>query len=269
MPVEAQVEHVPLSKRRLLEFLEGQKGPVTAKAASIDLDTRASTVTEMLERCAAQGLVERDEKQRPREYVLTDVGRKRLDFFRSSRGKSQPESVPAGESNPGSEADREQAGSVKLRELKDEVARQFEGLREDMRDLFEALNLRPSPGEELRERAEQVCHRLESLAEQAKADAQGEAVRNVYRARYELLSLGFLDSKEEARARIADLEGTVGREAAEQVARLVSLEVKIDSSWGEDAKTLRSILELRDAMHLPASVFGLGGESSDADATEE
>src|SRR6266849_8704641 len=102
MPVEAQVEHVPLSKRRLLEFLEGQ-GPVTAKAASIDLDSRASTVTEMLERCAAQGLVERDEKQRPREYVLTDVGRKRLDFFRSRQGESRPESAADRESNPGSE----------------------------------------------------------------------------------------------------------------------------------------------------------------------
>jgi hypothetical protein len=44
MPVEAQIDHIPLSEHRLLEFLEGQKGPVTAKVASIDLDTRASTV---------------------------------------------------------------------------------------------------------------------------------------------------------------------------------------------------------------------------------
>ena len=44
MPVETQIEHIPLSKHRLLEFLEGRKGPVTAKVASIDLDTRASTV---------------------------------------------------------------------------------------------------------------------------------------------------------------------------------------------------------------------------------
>jgi len=262
MPVEAQVEHVPLSKRRLLEFLEGQ-GPVTAKAASIDLDSRASTVTEMLERCAAQGLVERDEKQRPREYVLTDVGRKRLDFFRS--GKSQPASVPDGESNPSSEEEREQPGSVNLRELKEEVSRQFEGLREDMRDLFEALNLRPLPGEGLRERAEQVRHRLESLAAQEKADAHREAISKLYRAHYELRSLGLLDSKREARARIADLEGTVGKETAEQVARLVSLEGEIYS----DAETLRAVLELREALDLRGSVFGMGGESSDASAAGE
>ncbi len=237
MPVEAQVEHVPLSKRRLLEFLEGQ-GPVTAKAASIDLDSRASTVTEMLERCAAQGLVERDEKQRPREYVLTDVGRKRLDFFRS--GKSQPESVPEGESNPGSEEEREQPGSVNLSELKEEVSRQFEGLREDMRDLFETLNVRPAPGEGTRARVERLRDRLESLAEQAKPEPPTEAVLNLYRAHYELRSLGWLDSKDEVKVRIADLDGTVGKEAGEQIARLVSLEKDV---WG-DAGVLRAIIEI-------------------------
>lgn len=40
MPLEVQIEHIPLSKHRLLEFLGRQTGPVTAKVASIDLDTR-------------------------------------------------------------------------------------------------------------------------------------------------------------------------------------------------------------------------------------
>jgi hypothetical protein len=41
--LESQIEHIPLRKQRLLEFLGAQKGPITAKVASIDLDTRAST----------------------------------------------------------------------------------------------------------------------------------------------------------------------------------------------------------------------------------
>lgn len=272
MPVEAQVEHVPLSKRRLLEYLEGQKGLVTAKAASIDLDTRASTATEMLERCAAQGLVERAENQRPREYRISEAGRGRLEFFRSGLGESNSESAADRESNPGSEKEREHAGSVNLSELKEEVARQFDGLREDMRDLFEVLNLRTARGEGSPDRAERVRHRLESLAEQAKADAHGEAVRNLYRAQYELRSLGFLDSKQEVKARIADLEGTLGKEAAEQVARLVSLEEGIffrRALWGNGPVEQGAILELRDALHLPCNVFGLSGESSDAGAAEE
>src|SRR5467141_3072470 len=92
---EAEVQHIPLSKQRLLEFLEAQNAPVTAKAASIGLDTRASTVTEMLERCAAQGLVEREANQRPREYRITDTGRQRFELLRSGQGKSDPESAEA------------------------------------------------------------------------------------------------------------------------------------------------------------------------------
>src|SRR5260370_30789438 len=93
MPMEAERDHIPWSKLRLLEFLEGQKEPVTAKVASIDLDTRASTVTEMLERCAAQGLVEREANQRPRDYRITDTGRRRLESFRSGQDKPDPESA--------------------------------------------------------------------------------------------------------------------------------------------------------------------------------
>src|ERR1700692_975634 len=99
MPVEAQIDHIPLSKHRLLEFLEGQKGPVTAKVASIDLDARASTVTEMLERCAAQGLVEREANQRPRDYRITDTGRRRLESFRSGQDTSAPGSAGTVEAN--------------------------------------------------------------------------------------------------------------------------------------------------------------------------
>ena len=64
----------PLTKRGLLEFLGTQREPITTKVASIDIDSRASTVTEMLERCVAQGLAERATNQRPREYGLSDEG---------------------------------------------------------------------------------------------------------------------------------------------------------------------------------------------------
>jgi DNA-binding MarR family transcriptional regulator len=91
--METQVEHIPLSKRRLLEYLERQKGPVTAKVASIDLDSRASTVTEMLERCAAQGLVEREVNQRPREYAITAAGHQRVGAFLPGESRPRRESV--------------------------------------------------------------------------------------------------------------------------------------------------------------------------------
>jgi DNA-binding MarR family transcriptional regulator len=284
MPVETEVEHIPLNKQRLLEFLEAQNAPVTAKAASVGLDTRASTVTEMLERCAAQGLVEREVNQRPREYRITDTGRRLLESPpRSGQGNSEPESAEAvetlvspqadiatrvvpsvgskkarllqmlervrgDEKEEGSEGEREQAGAVSLDELREELTLRFEGLCEDVGDLFEALSLRPTDS------AERIKRTLESSAEQAKADAQSEALRNLYRTRYELRALGWFDSKDEVAARIAELEGMVGKAAAEQIEHLVSFEGEIRGD--SDAEILRTVLELRDALHFPASVFG-------------
>jgi hypothetical protein len=93
MQKEAALEHVSLTKRGLLDYLGAQREPVTAKVASIDLDSRASTVTEMLERCVAQGLAERTTTQRPREYRLSGEGRRRLDLFRSKECEHTPESA--------------------------------------------------------------------------------------------------------------------------------------------------------------------------------
>jgi len=264
MPVEAQVENIPLSKRRLLEYLERQKGPVTAKVVSIDLDSRASTVTEMLERCAAQGLVQREAKQRPRDYKITEIGRRRLvELFPSGQQSELPESAELVETNPGSEDEREQARPVNLSDLREEVTRQFDGLREDVRDLFEALRLRPSPGETLQERVERIKHTLESCAEEAKSEAESETLRSLYSAHYELHSLGWFDSKDEVKARIAELESSVGKEAPEHIKRLVSLEGEIrDESDGEK---LREVLELRDVLHLPASVFGRRNKDAEAE----
>src|SRR5260370_16459108 len=90
----------PLTKHTALDYLQRQGKAVTAKELAIDLDSRASTASELLERMTAQGLVERDQRQRPREYVLTDAGRKRLDFFRSrAESNPNPESPFAPQSN--------------------------------------------------------------------------------------------------------------------------------------------------------------------------
>ena len=53
----------------------------------------------MLERCAAQGLVEREANQRPRDYRITDTGRRRLESFRSGQHKPDHESDVTVESN--------------------------------------------------------------------------------------------------------------------------------------------------------------------------
>jgi len=265
----------PLTKHTALDYLERRQGKAaTAKELAIDLDTRASTASELLERMTAQGLVERDQRQRPREYVLTDAGRKRLDFFRSrAESNRDPESAVDPESNPGSEEEPGQMEPGNLDELRREVAEQFEGLRKDMGELLEFLNLRPARGEGRRERLERIKQRLETLANQDKANAHGEAVRKLYRAHCKLRSLSWPDSKEEAKARLADLEGTVGKETAEQIARLVELEVHICTPghlWGDLVAVQREILDLREALHLPGNIFfGCGSESGEASAAEE
>jgi DNA-binding MarR family transcriptional regulator len=82
MDVKETTETKPLAKRAALEYLEKQ-GKATAKELVVDMDSRAATASELLKRCTAQGLVERDETQRLREYRLTGPGRERLELFRS------------------------------------------------------------------------------------------------------------------------------------------------------------------------------------------
>lgn len=264
------MEAKPLTKRTALDYLERQGKPVTAKELAIDLDSRTSTASELLERMTAQGLTKRDEKQRPREYVLTDTGRARLAFFRSQDRSLQqapavgPPESPSG--NPGSDEGTPVAlDTPDAEDLKQEIRAQFQGLRKDMRDLFEESDLRRVPEERLPEHAERIRHRLESLAEQVKTDAKDEAARDLYRARYELRSLGLFDSKDEVKARIAELEAKVEEGTAEQVKRLVGAEA--DASWGDD--TLRVVLGLREALHFPASVFGRGSDNDGGDVSSD
>ena len=127
--VEAQiVEQKPLAKRAALEYLEKQ-GQATAKELAIDRDSRAATASELLERCTSQGLVERDEKERPRVYRLTGPGRERLEFFRSQdvlqvlpAKTSNPSSKNRSASNPGStQEDQAEHESVDVGAIKQEV----------------------------------------------------------------------------------------------------------------------------------------------------
>jgi DNA-binding MarR family transcriptional regulator len=80
-----------LTKKAALEYMTEKSKPITAKELAIDLDSRASTASELLERMTAQGLANRDPKQRPREYVLTEAGRTCLQNFRATEnGVSSP-----------------------------------------------------------------------------------------------------------------------------------------------------------------------------------
>jgi len=137
-----------LQKRNALEYLEGQAGPVTAKALAIDLDTRASTASELMERMAAQGLVSRITDQRPREYSLTEAGRKRLEYFRSR--DSEPHIHTGGSdgaSSPSPDVPTPDIGAM-LDGLREELCSRLDDLREYMGDVMERLGPHtPSPGE--------------------------------------------------------------------------------------------------------------------------
>jgi DNA-binding PadR family transcriptional regulator len=254
MAIETETGHVALTKRRLLEYLSTQTAPVTAKVVSIDLDSRASTVTEMLERCAAQGLVGREDK-RPREYRITEAGRERLRFWSNPSGSADESADPE-------EDDPERPEPVSASEVREAVDREMDKLREEMAasDLFELRNLPRLSGGGLRARAQQFKSKLESLAKESRERIEMKAIVALYQAQSELRSLGWLDSKEEVKARIAVLEGAIEKKTAEQVRRLVSLEKEAVS----EADDLRAILELRETLHLSVSVLGRGPKSSEA-----
>lgn len=81
-----------LTKTAAMEYMARRGRPVTAKELAIDLDSRASTASELLERMTAQGLCARDEAQRPREYTLSESG---LTAFRDNLSPVPRSSFPA------------------------------------------------------------------------------------------------------------------------------------------------------------------------------
>ncbi len=252
MPETIEVEARPLTKKGALGYLLSQGKPCTAKEVAIDLDSRASTSSELLERCAAQGLVTRNEKLRPREYSLTAEGRKLAESLRSNPGGSGSDTQrhldhpdPPDETDP----------PARRRDVPDEkVSLDLQEMKATMRALAQAILGRPgSRGEEADERR-----------------VEDETILALYRARSELRSLdrhwGLGKEKEALREKIAAFEGDLEKQTAEKIARLVRLEDGIywcDGDGHGHAESLPAVLELREALHIPASVFGRGPKDED------
>lgn len=259
MDTKEALELKPLAKRAALEYLEKQ-GSATAKELAIDRDSRAATASELLERCTSQGLVERNEKERPRIYRLTGPGRERLKFFRS---QDAPQVVPARTSNPSSQnpsasnpgssrEDEPEHEAVDVESIKREVDLQFQNLREDLGDFLGAFGLRPLRGEESSDESsgiEKLRGRLESLAEESKKALADEAVLNFYQVHHAFVdpdsALGGEVPTEED---VADLRRQVGKEIVEKIEQLVTLENELDST------RYREALRLRHELNLPGQV---------------
>jgi DNA-binding MarR family transcriptional regulator len=255
MDVKEIVEIKPLAKRVALEYLEKQ-GQATAKELAIDRDSRAATASELLERMTAQGLVTRDEKERPRVYRLTGEGRKRLEFFRS---QDTPQVLPAKSSIPSSAnpsannpdpspENKPDSEAVQIESIREEVRLQLQNLREDMSDFVEALGFRPSRGagsSDAPSPREKIRGRLESLAEKSKEALASEAVADLYRVSHALADpdselMEELPTEED----MAGLERQAGKEAAGKIKRLVELESELDSARYTEALRLRHELNL-------------------------
>jgi DNA-binding MarR family transcriptional regulator len=259
MAVREAVESKPLAKRAALEYLD-EHGEATAKELAIDRDSRAATASELLERCTSQGMVERDEKQRPRVYRLTGPGRERLEFFRSQDAPqvvpsktSTPSSKNPSASNPGPSGEHQSEDEgVDIESIKREVDLQFQNLREDLGDFLGAFGLRPSRGQASSDVSSQVQKfrgRLESLADESKQALADEAVLNFYQARHAFVDPdsalgGEVPTEEE----LAGLRGNVEKEIAEQIEHLVELESELDSA------RYREVLRLRHDLNLPGVV---------------
>lgn len=245
---EATLEQGPLTKRGLLEYLESQPGPVTAKIASIDLDSRASTVTEMLERCVAQGLAERTTDQRPREYRLSDEGRRRLDSFRSKERES-PSDLAARQD---AIAPTQEVSNT-LEELVTRIARREMAAFGNRRMQSVAPNGSRAPGDE--ERTERLRQETEITTAQP------------HRCVRELLaverSLSKLPRREFEKRRSLLRKEIVDEAACEKVSRLAVAEAELcgeresSSWWGNPgaAKRLEAeIAELKKALGLSDEV---------------
>jgi len=255
-----------MDKKAALEYIVGQGKRVTAKVVSIDLDAPISTTTEMLERLSRQGLLERDHGQRPREYAITEEGRKRLEFFKTRDAEAHPaernrngnpgaSASGAAPSDPGPDG---AALSQKLDGLQAEVCSRLDALTEDVRDLLDALVAMPSSG--ALASAEGASSRVEALLARANrlAERSGESeeepdpkIAELYQARKERASLapGWLRDLPEKRAvtaTIEKLEGELGEATSESIERLVELE-------SDHRPELEEIARLRGELEIPAA----------------
>jgi len=160
-------------KARLLKFLAEQSRPLSAKEAAVHLDSRTSSASELLERCAAQGLCARGENDRPRMYSLTEAGRDRLRLLgvQPARPSSEENNSRGGEED---ETIEETAGDGRV--ATGEILREVRALREDVSDLSEmfaaARSSATAPqsarrGDPRPEEADELIRRADTLSREA------------------------------------------------------------------------------------------------------
>ena len=162
-------------KARLLKFLAEQSRPVSAKEAAVHLDSRTSSASEFLERCAAQGLCARGENDRPRMYSLTEAGRERLRLLGVQLARPSSEENNSRGGGEEDETIEETAGDVG-RGATGEILREVRALREDVSDLSEMFAAARSSatatqsarrGDPRPEEADELIRRADTLSREA------------------------------------------------------------------------------------------------------
>lgn len=250
-----------MTKLEALEFLAKQMKPLTAKEMAIDLDVGQATASELLERMAAQGLVQRDKNERPREYALTAKGRERLDLLRASAGQrsvSKARAQPKTESNPRPSTNvnphtvpLDLARVEKLEARQKEFEQRLAGFEEDFEEMLASLAGATTPPDArpqtVAERAKELLQRANELT-QVEEDEADPHVIELYEAQQKLTSLGLFDDKGPLKKRVAELEAELEPETVEKVKRLIELE----TNWyGPSGKEQDEIVRLREELGLP------------------
>jgi hypothetical protein len=234
------------------DYLRDLRDNPGATAEEVQRRVQAPTlaaVETQFRKCANANLIECDES-RPRKYKLTEKGAAELH-------KLEPQNRSAIiKSNNGAVVEFDDA-----RRVPNDVADPLEGRVSKARALLERIEAL----EDMSTHSESTPH-----ADTESTHAASDVVA-LYLAQHELHSFGWSDrlfgEDSQVKARVADLEGKVGQEIADQAKRLVAVEREIhDDLWSDGTEVLRSVLELREALHLPTSIFGLGQREAGSSA---
>lgn len=245
-----------------------------------------AAVETQFRKCASVQFVECDESK-PKRYTLTEKGTEELQRLEPQTASAIVKSSAIVESNDTRRMPSDEANSLPA------LAQFFVHIGEQARK-FVAERQSASVSDELQSgearvsRARVLFERIRAIEEAntpSESNSRSETEANeathaasdvaaLYLARHELRSFGWSDrlfgEDNQVRARVAELEGNVGEEIGDQVKRLVSVEWEIhDDLWSDGTDMLRRVLALRAALHLPASVFGLGNREADSSGEGE